>query len=99
MVDRVAQNLDRRVPTPALVTLLRDAVLAHPAAAIGGRLFKLYYVSQPATHPPIFVFHCNDPDLVQSSYKRFLENTIRQRFDFEGVTLTLEFRRRREEGA
>ena len=65
VVDDVAENLDRRVPTAQLNAVVRDAVLAHPAAAIGGKLFKVYYVSQPATHPPLFVFSCNDPDLLQ----------------------------------
>jgi GTP-binding protein len=96
IVNRVAENLDRRIPTAQLNEVVRDAVLAHPAPAIGGKLFKVYYAAQPATHPPIFVFHCNDPDLVQPHYKRFLENVIRQHFDFEGVPLTLEFRPRRE---
>jgi len=96
IVNRVAENLDRRIPTAQLNSLIRDAVLAHPAPAIGGKLFKVLYVSQVATHPPLFVFHCNDPELVQSSYTRFLENTIRQHFDFEGVPITLEFRSRRE---
>jgi GTPase len=95
-VERVAENLDRRIPTATLNTTIRDAVLAHPAPAIGGKLFKVYYATQPAVHPPVFVFSCNDPDLVQSSYKRFLENTIRTHYDFEGVPLTLEFRPRRE---
>jgi GTP-binding protein len=96
VVNHIAENLDRRIPTPQLNTAIRDAVLAHPAPATGGKLFKVYYATQPATHPPIFVFHCNDPDLLQSHYKRFLENVIRQHFDFEGVPLTLEFRPRRE---
>ncbi len=96
VVNRVAENLDRRIPTGQLNALIRDAVLAHPAPAIGGRLFKIFFASQPAVHPPLFVFHCNDPDLVQPSYKRFLENTIRQNYDFEGVPITLEFRSRRE---
>jgi GTPase len=96
IVSRVAENLDRRIPTPQLNALVRSAVLAHPPAAIGGRLLRIYYASQPATHPPLFVFHCNDPELVQMHYKRFLENTIRQHYDFEGVPLTLEFRARRE---
>lgn len=95
IVEHVAANLDRRVATPELNTVIRKAVLAHPPAAAAGRLARIYYVSQPGTHPPIFVFHCNDPDLVQAHYKRFLENTIRQHFDFEGVPLTLEFRARR----
>ena len=103
IVMRVANNLDRRIPTAQLNSVVRDAVLAHPAPAIGGKPFKVYYCSQPATHPPLFVFHCNDPELVQSSYRRFLENVIRTNFDFEGVPLTLEFRERRraaeEEGA
>jgi GTP-binding protein len=95
IVDRVAENLDRRIPTAQLNAIVRDAVLAHPAPAIGGKLFKIYYAAQPATHPPLFIFHCNDPDLVQSHYVRFLENVIRQSFNFEGVPLTLEFRPRR----
>ena len=100
LVMKVAANLDRHVPTAKLNSVIRDATLAHPAPAPGGHPFKILYCSQPASHPPLFVFHCNDPDLVQTSYKRFLENVIRQNFEFEGVPLTLEFRaRRREEEA
>ncbi|MBV8363954.1 MAG: ribosome biogenesis GTPase Der, partial [Candidatus Eremiobacteraeota bacterium] len=60
---------------------------------------KIFYSAQPSVHPPLFVFHCNDPDLVRPDYERFIENTIRRSFDFEGVPLTLEFRRRGEERA
>jgi GTP-binding protein len=95
IVTKVAENLDHRIATPKLNEIVRDAVLAHPAPAVNGKLFKVYYASQPGVHPPVFAFYCNDPDLVQSSYKRFLENTIRQHYDFEGVPLTLEFRPRR----
>ncbi len=97
LVMRVANNLDRRVPTPQLNSVIRDAVYAHPAPGRGGKPLRVYYGAQVATHPPLFVFHCNDPDLVSSSYKRFLENTLRANFDFEGVPLTLEFRPRRSE--
>jgi GTPase len=98
VVAQVAENLDRRVPTPRLNAIIRSAVLAHPPPATAGRLLRVYYASQPATHPPLFVFHCNDPDLVQPHYRRFLENTIRGHYDFTGVPLTLEFRARREDG-
>ena len=94
LVMKVAGNLNRHVPTAQLNSVIRDASLAHPAPAIGGKPFKVYYCSQPAAHPPLFVFHCNDPELVQSSYRRFLENVIRAHFDFAGVPLTLEFRPR-----
>jgi GTP-binding protein len=96
IVERVADNLDRRIPTAKLNAVVRSAVIAHPPPAAAGRLVRIYYASQPVTHPPIFVFHCNDPQRVQPHYKRFLENTLRQHFDFEGVPLTLEFRARRE---
>ncbi len=96
IVQRVAENLDRRIPTAQLNAIVRDAVLTHPAPAIGGRLFKIYYASQPETHPPRFLFHCNDPDLIVPHYKRFLENILREHADFEGVPLTLEFRARRD---
>ena len=94
IVMKVNANLNRHVPTAKLNSIIRDATLAHPAPAPGGRTFKILYCSQPATHPPLFVFHCNDPEIVQSSYKRFLENVIRQNFDFEGVPLSLQFRER-----
>ncbi len=96
VVARVAENLDRRMPTPQLNTMVRDAVIAHPPSTVSGRVARIYYASQPATHPPIVVLHCNDPDLVQAHYRRFLENVIRRHFDFEGVPLTLRFVARRE---
>ena len=99
LVMKVADNLDRRVPTPQLNSIVRDAVYAHPPPNHSGRPLRIYYVAQVATHPPLFIFHCNDPDLATPSYKRFLENTLRANFDFEGVPLKLEFRARREEDA
>jgi GTP-binding protein len=94
LIMKVAANLDRRIPTAKLNTIVRDAVLAHPPPMAGGRALKIYYCAQVAAHPPLFVFHCNEPDGFQSSYKRFLENVLRSNFDFEGVPLTLEFRER-----
>jgi GTP-binding protein len=96
IVAGVAENLDRRIPTPQLNAIIRDAVVAHPPSTVGGRILRIYYASQPATHPPIVVLHCNDPDLVQAHYRRFLENVIRRHFEFEGVPLTLRFVARRE---
>ncbi|HEX4013014.1 MAG TPA: ribosome biogenesis GTPase Der [Candidatus Cybelea sp.] len=96
VVEKIAENLDRRIVTSQLNAMIRDVVLAHPPAISSGKALRIYYASQPVTHPPLFVFHCNDPDLVQPHYKRFLENALRSHFDFEGVPLTLEFRPRRE---
>jgi GTP-binding protein len=99
LVMRVAANLDRRVPTAQLNSLIRDAVYAHPAPLHAGKPLRIYYCAQVATHPPLFIFHCNDPELVSPSYTRFLENTLRANFDFEGVPLGLQFRARSESEA
>jgi GTP-binding protein len=97
LVMRVAANLDRRIPTARLNDIVRRAVLAHPPPSPRGTPLRVYYCSQVETHPPLFLFHCNDPELVVPSYKRFIENIIRSEEDFEGVPLTLEFRARERE--
>jgi GTP-binding protein len=94
VVMKVAENLDRRIQTSHLNAMVRDAVMAHPPPAIGGKALKVYYVSQVASHPPLFIFHVNDPELVRGSYVRFLENVMRATDDWTGVPLSLEFRER-----
>ncbi|HUY11516.1 MAG TPA: ribosome biogenesis GTPase Der, partial [Candidatus Dormibacteraeota bacterium] len=76
LVAHVCENLDRRAPTGQLNALIRDAVMAHPAPISGGKVLRIFYAAQVASHPPLFIMHCNDPDLVQPSYRRFLEHTI-----------------------
>lgn len=93
-VMSVAENLERRVATARLNALIRDAVLAHPPPMMSGKLLKIFYCSQVATRPPLFIFHCNDPELVRPSYQRFLENILRAADDWTGIPLTFEFRRR-----
>lgn len=99
LVMKVNENLSRRIPTPKLNEIVRDAVYAHPPPNRQGKPLKIFYAAQVATRPPLFVFHCNDPDLATTSYGRFLENTIRANADFEGVPLKIEFRARREADA
>ena len=94
VVMQVAENLDRRIPTAKLNAVVRDAVLAHPPPISQDRVLKIYYCAQVAAHPPLFVFHCNEPELIAPSYKRFVENVLRANFDFTGVPLTLDFRER-----
>ncbi len=99
LVVKVNENLNRRIPTPKLNEIVRDAVYAHPPPNRQGKPLKIFYAAQVATRPPLFVFHCNDPELATTSYGRFLENTIRANADFEGVPLKIEFRARREADA
>jgi GTP-binding protein len=94
---KTAENLHRRIPTARLNSVIRDAIMAHPAPAKNGKVFRIYYCAQVAAGPPLFIFHCNDPELATFAYKRFLENTLRAEFDFTGVPLTLDFRERARE--
>jgi GTP-binding protein len=87
----------KRIPTPMLNNAIRDAVATHAPPSVAGRRFKILYVTQAEINPPTFVFFVNDPKMVHFSYKRYLENSLRQRFGFQGTALRLLYRRRGEE--
>ena len=86
------ERRNRRVPTAALNDLVQEAVDAHAPTTVRGRRLKVYYVTQAGVNPPTFVFFVNDPSLLHFSYERYLENRLRQAFDFEGTPLRLLFR-------
>jgi GTP-binding protein len=93
----VVAERDKRVPTSALNTLLRDAVAAHPPPSKPGKWLKFYYATQADVAPPTFVFFCNDPAQLHFSYKRYLENKLRDAFSFTGTPIRLSFRGREDE--
>ena len=84
----------QRIPTGQLNRLIQDALARHAPPSRRGKRLKIYYASQPGVNPPTFVFHVNDPNLVHFSYERYLENQLREAFDFSGTPLKLVFRRR-----
>jgi GTP-binding protein len=87
----------KRVTTSAINKLLRDAVAKHPPATKPNKWLKFYYATQADVSPPTFVFFCNDPENVHFSYKRFLENQIRDQFGFVGNPVRMTFRGREED--
>jgi GTP-binding protein len=87
----------KRVSTSALNKLLREAVAKHQPASKPGRWLKFYYATQADVSPPTFVFFCNDPQNVHFSYKRYLENQIRDHFGFVGNPVRMTFRGREED--
>lgn len=95
---RVYQERLRRVPTSGLNKLLREVVASHSPPSKGGKRLRFYYATQAEVDPPTFVFFVNDPQLVHFSYRRYLENRLREAFGFEGTPLRLYFRRRSEAG-
>ncbi len=94
----VHQARFRRIPTGELNRLVQDALDRHAPPSKRGKRLKIYYVSQPGVDPPTFVFHVNDHELVHFSYERYLENQLREAYEFPGTPLRLLFRRRRRTG-
>lgn len=92
-VLQVLAERDKRVPTGQLNRVIREALVEHPPSeAARGRYLKFSFVTQPRTAPPTFVFFVNDPKLLHFTYRRYLENRIRQEFGFIGTPIRLSFR-------
>ena len=96
---RVAEERYRRVSTGELNRLIMDAVRAHPPSHVRNRLPKIFYATQVGVAPPTFVVFVNDPEIVHFSYKRYLENQIREKYGFLGTPIRLILRQRESEDA
>ncbi len=89
IINRVNDNHSRRIQSSILNEVIEDAVAMNPAPSDKGRRLRLYYVTQVAVKPPTFVVFVNEPEMMHFSYERFLQNRIRESFDFEGTPLRL----------
>jgi GTP-binding protein len=96
---RVAEERYRRVPTGELNRVVTDAVRAHPPSHVRNRLPKVLYATQVGVAPPTFVIFVNDPTLIHFSYRRYLENRIRDEYGFLGTPIKLILRQRESEEA
>jgi GTP-binding protein len=83
-----------KIPTSELNDVLLPIIDGNPPPSIKGKYVKIKYVQQLPTHAPAFAFFCNLPQYVPDSYKRFLENKIRQIYNFEGVPIRIFFRKK-----
>ena len=88
------ENNRREVKTSLLNNVINDATKLHEAPGYKGKKLKIYFSSQTGICPPKFTFRCNNKGLVHFSYERYLENTIRNNFDFTGTPITLQFKNR-----
>lgn len=89
VINRVSENHSMRVQSSILNEVIEDAVAMNPAPSDKGRRLRLYYTTQVAVKPPTFVVFVNEPELMHFSYERFLENRIREAFDFEGTPIRI----------
>jgi GTP-binding protein len=93
-VNRTWANLERRIPTPELNRFLEKAVQDHQPPAFRHRPVRLNYAAQVETKPPTFTIFSNHPEAVGDAYRRYLENRLRDLYDFTGVPIRLVFRRK-----
>ncbi len=95
-VYRVYENSKKEIKTSVLNEVIRDAVLLNQPPSYKGRRLKIYFVNQCGVQPPKFNFNVNSKNLIHFSYERYLENKIRENFDFEGTPIVLQFKNKNE---
>ena len=93
-VLRVKENIKREIKTSILNDVIQDAYQLNLPPTYKGKRLKIYFTSQTGIQPPKFTFRVNNKGLVHFSYERYLENKIRENFDFMGTPITLQFKNR-----
>lgn len=91
---QVFENKTKKVATSQLNDALLPEIVHYPPPSMKGKLIQIKYITQVAARSPAFAFFCNLPQYIQESYKGFLENKLRENFDFEGVPIRLFFRKK-----
>lgn len=91
---QVYKNRSNRIKTSQLNDTMLPIIQAFPPPAYKGKYVKIKFVTQLPTPHPCFAFFCNLPQYIKEPYKRFLENKLREQFDFNGVPLTIYMRKK-----
>jgi GTP-binding protein len=90
----VFENKTKKIPTSKLNDAILPLIEHNPPPSIKGKMIQIKYITQVNARFPSFAFFCNLPQYIQPSYQGYLENRIRENFDFEGVPLRLIFRKK-----
>lgn len=91
---KVYENRVRKISTAKLNEVMLEIINQNPPPSIKGKWVKIKFVTQLPTYSPSFAFFCNLPQYVKESYKRFLENKLRENFDFKGVPIQVFMRKK-----
>ncbi len=94
LIEKVNENRTRKIPTPLLNETMLEIIKNNPPPAWKGKYIRIKYVTQLPTLAPAFAFFCNSPQYIKDPYKRFLENRLREHFEFTGVPVRLFFRKK-----
>lgn len=90
----VYENRTKKISTSKLNEIMLEVINQNPPPSIKGKWIKIKFVTQLPTYAPSFAFFCNLPQYVKDSYKRFLENKLREHFDFTGVPIQVFMRKK-----
>ncbi len=89
---KVHENRQQKIKTSVLNEVMGQIIERKPPPNVKGRIISIKYITQLPLYYPAFAFFCNHPKLVPASYKNFLENQLRAKFDFSGVPISIYFR-------
>ena len=93
-IIKVKENVKKEIKTSIINEVIQDAYQLNLPPSYKGKRLKIYFASQTGINPPKFTFRVNNKGLVHFSYERYLENKIRENFDFTGTPITLQFKNR-----
>lgn len=96
MAKACYENYSKRISTGILNEVINKAVLMKEPPIVGLKRLRIFYVTQAESKPPMFIFFINDYQALHFSYERYLENQLRQNFDFSGTGIKMVFRERKE---
>jgi GTP-binding protein len=94
LVETVNTNRNRKISTSELNDVMLQVVKNNPPPALKGKYVKIKYVTQLPIYTPAFAFFCNLPQYVKDPYKRYLENRLREKYEFTGVPIRIFFRKK-----
>lgn len=96
-IEKVKENIKKEIKTSVLNEVIQDAYQLNIPPSYKGKRLKIYFCSQTGINPPKFTLRVNNKGLVHFSYERYLENKIRENFDFTGTPIVLQFKNRNGE--
>lgn len=94
LVKTVDAEQNKRISTSELNDVLGDDIKTIPPKSKSGKEIKIKYISQVRAKPPVFAFFCNEPKMIEDTYRRYLENKIREHYAFTGVPILLTFKQK-----
>lgn len=94
LILKVEEESKKRIPTSKLNKFLKKITSKFPPTHSSGAHAMIYFCTQVKTHPPTFVFFCNNKDLITTHYKRYVQNQLREEYQFHGATIKTFFRGR-----